>query len=868
MSDSARHARPELLDTPLDVKELVRFTLHDPFVQQLATSSANEFFAPEPEGRLTVRRGAEGCWDLLPEDWRTYFDGIAQPDRRDEALRLLSEGTQPILVYPPSSSPPPRQTRSPAAQVRRERTADERLAKINLKNALQAGKSPKKDHEAHLSRALACPPLDLHVLAVDWSASQKSGAEKIDEIRSNAALAPVKGSLTHEVNSLDADGVLDVLSHWPPADAPPSTPPALLVALHACGDLTPDALKAFIRSEADKERRSGAKAIFVGCCYNLQTPSLYPLSQHIRSLPLPKSSTMTRAHLRLTPQSPPTWHFSPASTAAWRTSTLKLAYRARYEAELEAGGHGARGERRVGRIPDCTSWAEYRRRAHKKAEGGLAEAQVPALRVGGEDDDEDAAWATMLFQLRVFWTLRSWLGPPLESLCVLDRFAFLCEGLCEEWTGDHRASPTRRRIELVNLFDQATGNVSTRLLDERLSVTDLHASRALPRSDDLATGRTPQLQGIAQFIAPEAPVQGTQLSPNEYFKRKIALITGITGQDGSYLTELLLEKGYEVHGIIRRSSSFNTGRIEHLYKDVHERPKMVLHYGDLTDTTNLVGIISSVQPTEIYNLAAQSHVKVSFDMAEYTGDVDGLGTLRLLDAIRTCGLTNHIRFYQASTSELYGKVVETPQSETTPFYPRSPYGVAKLYGFWIVKNYRESYDMHASNGILFNHESPRRGRTFVTRKISRAVAEIHLGQQDCLYLGNLDAKRDWGHARDYVEGMWRMLQQETPDDYVLATGETHPVREFVEKAFAIVGTTITWEGERDTIHEVGKCSQTGKVLVRVDERYFRPAEVDLLHGTPAKAEKALGWKRKVTFDELVKEMVEADIEGAKRADHD
>ncbi|GJN87283.1 hypothetical protein Rhopal_000231-T1 [Rhodotorula paludigena] len=375
--------------------------------------------------------------------------------------------------------------------------------------------------------------------------------------------------------------------------------------------------------------------------------------------------------------------------------------------------------------------------------------------------------------------------------------------------------------------------------------------------------------GLSVHMAPGyAPVMGSQQSPDEYRKRKVALLTGITGQDGSYLTELLLEKGYEVHGIIRRSSSFNTGRIEHLYKDVHERPKMVLHYGDLTDTTNLVGIISSVQPTEIYNLAAQSHVKVSFDMAEYTGDVDGLGTLRLLDAIRTCGLTNHVRFYQASTSELYGKVVETPQTETTPFYPRSPYGVAKLYGFWIVKNYRESYGMHASNGILFNHESPRRGRTFVTRKISRAVAEIHVGQQDCLYLGNLDAKRDWGHARDYVEGMWRMLQQDTPDDYVLATGETHPVREFVEKAFAIVGTTIVWEGERDTIHEVGKCSQTGKVLVRVDERYFRPAEVDLLHGNPAKAEKALGWKRQCTFDELVKDMVEADIEGAKRANHD
>ncbi|GAA5840675.1 hypothetical protein JCM3766R1_000506 [Sporobolomyces carnicolor] len=397
-------------------------------------------------------------------------------------------------------------------------------------------------------------------------------------------------------------------------------------------------------------------------------------------------------------------------------------------------------------------------------------------------------------------------------------------------------------------------------------------------SADLSTGNTPSRQagssshtkgGLSLHMAPTyAPTMGSRLDPAQYRTRKVALLTGITGQDGSYLTELLLEKGYEVHGLIRRSSSFNTGRIEHLYRDVHERPKMVLHYGDLTDTTNLVSIISSVQPTEIYNLAAQSHVKVSFDMAEYTGDVDGLGTLRLLDAIRTCGLNNHVRFYQASTSELYGKVVETPQSETTPFYPRSPYGVAKLYAFWIVKNYRESYGMHASNGILFNHESPRRGRTFVTRKISRAVAEISLGQQECLYLGNLDAKRDWGHARDYVEGMWRMLQQDEPDDFVLATGETHPVREFVEKAFGHVGITIAWEGERDTVNEVGKCSQTGKVLVRVDERYFRPAEVDLLLGTPAKAEKVLGWKRKVAFDELVKEMVEADIEGAKRANHD
>ncbi|KAH9460205.1 hypothetical protein MJO29_004148 [Puccinia striiformis f. sp. tritici] len=359
---------------------------------------------------------------------------------------------------------------------------------------------------------------------------------------------------------------------------------------------------------------------------------------------------------------------------------------------------------------------------------------------------------------------------------------------------------------------------------------------------------------------------GSTISPEDYRKRKVALITGITGQDGSYLTELLLEKGYEVHGLIRRSSSFNTGRIEHLYKDVHERPKMVLHYGDLTDTTNLVYIISQTQPTEVYNLAAQSHVKVSFDMAEYTGDVDGLGTLRLLDAIRTCGLTKHVRFYQASTSELYGKVIETPQTENTPFYPRSPYGVAKLYAFWIVKNYRESYDMFACNGILFNHESPRRGRTFVTRKISRAVAEISLGQQECLYLGNLSAKRDWGHAKDYVEGMWKMLQQDQPDDFVLATGETHPVREFVEKAFAVVNIKIKWQGELDSVNETGINGETGKVVVRVDPMYFRPAEVELLHGLPTKAETQLGWKRTVDFDSLIREMVEADLIGARAAD--
>ncbi|KAI9139678.1 GDP-mannose 4,6-dehydratase [Paraphysoderma sedebokerense] len=371
---------------------------------------------------------------------------------------------------------------------------------------------------------------------------------------------------------------------------------------------------------------------------------------------------------------------------------------------------------------------------------------------------------------------------------------------------------------------------------------------------------------MSQSFANETPVVSNRAYSDdqieEYKSRKVALITGITGQDGSYLTELLLSKGYTVHGIIRRSSSFNTGRIEHLYKDPHDQPKMVLHYGDLTDSTNLVHIISRVQPTEIYNLAAQSHVKVSFDMAEYTGDVDGLGTLRLLDAIRTCGLTKCIRFYQASTSELYGKVLETPQSETTPFYPRSPYGVAKLYGYWITVNYREAYDMFACNGILFNHESPRRGRTFVTRKISRAVASIFLKRQECVYLGNLDAKRDWGHARDYVEGMWLMLQQNKPEDFVLATGETHTVREFIEKAFKVVGAELEWEGEG--IDEVGKLKGTDRVVVRVDPKYYRPTEVDLLLGNPTKAKKLLNWERKVSFDDLVKEMVLADIEGLKR----
>ncbi|XP_046691629.1 GDP-mannose 4,6 dehydratase isoform X2 [Silurus meridionalis] len=348
--------------------------------------------------------------------------------------------------------------------------------------------------------------------------------------------------------------------------------------------------------------------------------------------------------------------------------------------------------------------------------------------------------------------------------------------------------------------------------------------------------------------------------------RKVALITGITGQDGSYLAEFLIEKGYKVHGILRRSSSFNTGRIEHLYHNPQThtggRPdgsegNMTLHYGDLTDSTCLVKIINEVKPTEIYNLGAQSHVKISFDLAEYTADVDGVGTLRLLDAIKTCGLTNNVRFYQASTSELYGKVQEIPQKETTPFYPRSPYGAAKLYAYWIVVNFREAYNMYAVNGILFNHESPRRGSNFVTRKISRSVAKIQLGQLQCFSLGNLDSKRDWGHAKDYVEAMWMMLQQDEPDDFVIATGEVHSVREFVEKAFKHVGITIVWEGKDE--NEVGKCQKTGVIYVKVDSKYYRPTEVDYLQGDGTKALTKLGWKPRVTFEELVKEMVDADI---------
>jgi GDPmannose 4,6-dehydratase len=348
--------------------------------------------------------------------------------------------------------------------------------------------------------------------------------------------------------------------------------------------------------------------------------------------------------------------------------------------------------------------------------------------------------------------------------------------------------------------------------------------------------------------------------------QKVALITGITGQDGAYLADLLLGKGYLVHGIKRRSSSFNSARIDHIYQDPHlPDANFQIHYGDMTDSTNLIRIIQAVQPDEIYNLAAQSHVQVSFETPEYTANADATGTLRLLEAIRILGLIEKTRFYQASTSELYGKVQETPQKETTPFYPRSPYGVAKLYAYWITVNYREAYGMHASNGILFNHESPVRGETFVTRKITRAVAAIHLGIQKTLYIGNLDAKRDWGHARDYVEGMWRIVQQQTPDDYVLATGETHSVREFIELAFSIIGRKIEWKGTG--IDEVGIDSVSGEALVRIDSRYFRPTEVDLLLGDPSKALNVLGWKHTITFPELVSDMMKSDLSVVANESH-
>ena len=337
---------------------------------------------------------------------------------------------------------------------------------------------------------------------------------------------------------------------------------------------------------------------------------------------------------------------------------------------------------------------------------------------------------------------------------------------------------------------------------------------------------------------------------------KKALITGITGQDGSYLAELLLDKGYEVHGIIRRASSFNTGRIDHLYQDPHVNDvKMFLHYGDLTDSSGISRLIEKIQPDEIYNLAAQSHVGVSFESPEYTADVTGLGTLRLLDAIKDKKIKT--KFYQASTSELFGLIQDPIQNEETPFYPRSPYGVAKLYSFWIVKNYRESYDMYACNGILFNHESPRRGETFVTKKITRGLSRILSGKDDCLYLGNMDAKRDWGYAKDYVEGMWRMLQQNTPDDFVLATGETHSVREFIEESCKIAGIDLKWQGKGEK--EVGIDKNTNKTIIKIDPRYYRPAEVEILLGDPSKAKKELGWTPTTTFKDLVKMMMEDDL---------
>ena len=339
---------------------------------------------------------------------------------------------------------------------------------------------------------------------------------------------------------------------------------------------------------------------------------------------------------------------------------------------------------------------------------------------------------------------------------------------------------------------------------------------------------------------------------------KTALITGVTGQDGAYLAKLLLQKGYVVHGVKRRASSFNTSRIDPLYVDPHvDGAKFFLHYGDLTDSTNLIRIVQETQPDEVYNLGAQSHVQVSFETPEYTANSDAVGTLRILEAIRILGLEKKSKFYQASTSELYGKVVETPQSETTPFYPRSPYGAAKLYAYWITVNYREAYGIHASNGILFNHESPMRGETFVTRKITRAAARIKHGLEDTLYLGNLEAKRDWGHARDYVEGMWRIVQQETADDFVLGTGELHSVRDFVEAAFKHAGMNIEWSGSGTD--EIGVDSVSGKTIVKIDPRYFRPAEVELLLADPSKAKRVLGWEATTLFDDLVKEMMEHDM---------
>ena len=347
---------------------------------------------------------------------------------------------------------------------------------------------------------------------------------------------------------------------------------------------------------------------------------------------------------------------------------------------------------------------------------------------------------------------------------------------------------------------------------------------------------------------------------------KVAFITGITGQDGAYLAELLLKKGYKVHGLKRRSSSFNTGRIDHLYQDPHvSKRNFILHHGDLTDSTNLIRIIQEVQPDEIYNLAAQSHVHVSFETPEYTANADALGTLRILEAIRLLGMVEKTKFYQASTSELYGIAQEVPQNENTPFYPRSPYAVAKLYGYWITVNYREAYNMYACNGILFNHESPVRGETFVTRKITRAAVRISMGTQEQVYLGNLDAKRDWGHAGDFVDGMWRMLQQEKPEDFVLATGVTTTIREFAERAFAEVGITLGWSGRG--VDEVGRDTKTGNTVVSVDPTYFRPTEVDLLIGDATKARKKLGWKPTLDLQQMIEEMIASDLEEARKDQH-
>jgi GDPmannose 4,6-dehydratase len=360
--------------------------------------------------------------------------------------------------------------------------------------------------------------------------------------------------------------------------------------------------------------------------------------------------------------------------------------------------------------------------------------------------------------------------------------------------------------------------------------------------------------GIARITACEIEHEAAE---KVFMADKVALITGATGQDGAYLAEFLLAKGYVVHGVKRRSSSLNTQRVDHLYVDPHAGGvRFLLHYGDMTDATNLIRLIQETQPTEVYNLAAQSHVQVSFETPEYTANADALGTLRLLEAIRILKLEKRVRFYQASTSELYGNAPQSPQDENTPFAPRSPYGAAKLYAYWITVNYREAYGIHASNGILFNHESPIRGETFVTRKISRAVAAIEAGRQDSLFIGNLNARRDWGHARDYVEGMWMILQQPQPDDYVLATGDSHTVREFIERAFAVIGRQVAWRGEG--IGETGIDKASGKVLIRIDPRYFRPTEIDNLVGDSSKARDRLGWKHRVDFDDLVLEMVEED----------